>query len=158
MGLQTVQAGALARKIPGVDTDAQKGGTTVYTFGPLGASDLNNTTYGGPVIDHDFDVESVTLRAGTAGSAHAVTVRVAASGTAVASGTAIGSGVASGLTANTSFDLSGLASNTGFKAGSQIGVSGASGLTTLAGLWVAVRVTQKRLTSTDAGTRVYRGE
>ena len=74
-----------------------------HTFGPIDAAALNNLFLPLFVVDREVDLEKISCRCTTAGSAHAITFYKAASGTALSGGTAMGSGVADYFTANASF-------------------------------------------------------
>ena len=129
----------------------------VHTFGPIDAAALNNTYLPLFIVEREVDIEKISCRCTTAGSAHAITFYKAASGTALSGGTAMGSGNADDLTANTSFEIDTLASNTNLAVGTLVGVGGASGLASLDDLMVTIRTRTKRPRVSDGGENVWNG-
>ena len=128
-----------------------------HTFGPIDAAALNNLFLPLFVVDREVDVEKISCRCTTAGSAHAITFYKAASGTALSGGTAMGSGVADDLTANTSFEIDTLSNNTNLAVGTLIGVGGASGLASLDDLMITIRTRSKRPRTSDGSKEVWNG-
>lgn len=128
-----------------------------HTFGPIDAAALNNLFLPLFVVDREVDVEKISCRCTTAGSAHAITFYKAASGTALSGGTAMGSGVADDLTANTSFEIDTLTNNTNLTVGTLIGVGGASGLASLDDLMITIRTRSKRPRTSDGSKEVWNG-
>lgn len=143
------------------DADPQE--ETILTFGPFDASgsgsgNISNATIPLFVTDREYDIEAITLRATTAGSAHYIQFRHAPSGTAIASGTTlslVASGTAndaSALTANTAITMTPIAgSNKSVPAGSLVAINGESSLATLAGLSVSIRLRTRKYRTTDSG-------
>lgn len=128
-----------------------------HTFGPIDAAALNNVFLPLFLVDREVDIEKISCRCTTAGSAHAITFYKAASGTALSGGTAMGSGVADDLTANTAFEIDTLASNTNLAAGTLVGVGGASGLASLDDLMVTIRTRTKRPRVSDGSKDIWNG-
>jgi hypothetical protein len=127
--------------------------------GPFAAAALANTTVSLFVLDRACDIMSITLRAGTAGSAHGLTFRVAPSGTAAASGTAItATETADGLTGATPFNIALTQTNSphlNLAAGTVIALSGAASLATLADLVITVRIRNRTYRTTTAGNKQW---
>lgn len=136
----------------------------VFTSGVMSATGgigliVTNTTLPMFTLDRACDIESITVRCTTAGSAHGLSFRVAPSGTAPASGTLITAvETADGLTANTPFTIAlGVTGSPHLNrsAGDQVCITGAASLASLVGLVVTVRTRTRRVNLNDAGRKEF---
>lgn len=127
------------------------------TFGPFQAAGIaGNTNYPLWVTDRELDIESIVMRAQTAGSAGTIAVGFAASGTAMSSGTLItGAEALTQLTDATAFLVPLLTTGVANKipAGSIIFIRTASTPATIANLCITIRPKTERYRTNDAGRK-----